>query len=125
MTRFISKAMPTLAATTALVASAVGPTVGTASAADVKCLIKISDSGQTKDFQGLLIANGDVSGSFRFSVTGSGHGNSSEIVQSGDFSAARGHAVEAGSVTLNGSSRYTAQLKVWVGGRTYVCSDRI
>ncbi|KUO57725.1 MAG: hypothetical protein APF80_02495 [Alphaproteobacteria bacterium BRH_c36] len=101
--------------------SCVGASIPASADGSVSCSIQVSRNGGMTALTGLARASSPVSGTYEFVVTSTGSGGSSNIVQSGDFSASGGQTEELGQVAVGGG--YSAKLKVRAGGRTYVCSQ--
>ena len=75
--------------------------------------------------EGVVTAKTAVEGSYRFKISSSGGSNSSDIDQSGEFTAGPKVASSLGSVMLGGSGAYEARLDVTIDGRTIRCSKRV
>ena len=84
----------------------------------VRCEIRVKNHGSTLTLEGVALAKASVSGSYSMQISSSGGGGSSDIDQSGDFSASPGAPGSLGVVNLSGSgARYVARLHVtWNGG---------
>jgi hypothetical protein len=108
----------------ALVLALMGPAASSAEASDgLKCAIRSVETAGGVELKGVVISNGTIDGRYQFVVTGGG--GSTNIMQSGDFSAEQGRPETLGVVTLGGGGRYTAKLKVTAGGKTFQCSQQI
>ncbi|MBO6719964.1 MAG: hypothetical protein JJ913_18570 [Rhizobiaceae bacterium] len=90
------------------------------------CEIKASASGSMVSLSGVFVADGAISGSYRFQVTSVGGSGNTNIRQGGGFSAGAGEEVTLGSVMLGGyGAQYDASLEITAGGETFTCSERV
>ena len=89
------------------------------------CEIHVSKRGRTTILEGIVLSSVPISGSYRLSVTSSGGGGTSDIEQSGAFTASGGEAARLGVVSLSGQAgTHTADLTIrWNGGSNH-CSQR-
>lgn len=94
-----------------------------ASQDSARCELRVSKRGGGTTLEGVVIASKAVSGSYRISVAASSGAGSSDIDQSGEFSASPGQPVSLGVVQI-GSGGYAANLTIkWAGGSTS-CSGK-
>jgi hypothetical protein len=92
----------------------------------VRCEIDVKASGGAIGLGAIVQADKPVTGSYRFSVTGSGGGGSTNIAQGGGFTAGPGDDARLGRLMLgNKGAIYDARLDVSVGGRDYHCAERV
>lgn len=92
----------------------------------IRCEIQVKERGAGVTLEGVVFAKTPIHGSYKFRVSKSGSSGSSDIDQSGDFSAGPGAASTLGTVTLGGNSgAYVARLKVNAEGRTIECAERV
>jgi hypothetical protein len=85
------------------------------------CEIRVSEQDGMTALDAVLIAKGDLSGTFEFTVDSEGSGGTSTIEQGSDFS------VQAGETTLGSASitgAYTAKLSVKHDGQTLGCEAK-
>ena len=76
--------------------------------------------------EGILYANVDVSGTYRFSVVSVGGSGNTNIRQGGAFTAASGDEATLGRVMLGGSgAAYEATLEITTFGETVACTERV
>jgi hypothetical protein len=92
----------------------------------IRCEIHVKEHGHSVALQGVAFAKTAVEGSYQLRVTKSGGAGSSDINQSGDFTAAPGEPSTLGTVTLGtDGGAYVAKLTVtWQGGSTE-CTERV
>ena len=92
----------------------------------IRCEIQVKEHGNSVALEGVVFAKTVVEGSYQLRIAKSGRSGSSDINQSGDFSAGPGEPSTLGTVTLGGDGgSYVAKLKVtWLGGSTE-CTERI
>ena len=104
--------------------AAAGATMGASQASNsdgpLSCAIETSRAGGTIAIRSVAGSERGISGSYSFSVRGSG----TNINQGGPFEVAAGKTVTLGQVMVGGGS-YDARLEVSAGGRTVSCSERI
>ena len=106
--------------------SMTGMVVQPAHAGDgTRCEIRVSRRGGMTTLEGVVMASGSITGSYRLSVTSSGRGGGSDIDQSGDFSARPGEPASLGVVSLGGGGAHTADLTVRWNGGSHHCSQRV
>ncbi len=92
----------------------------------LRCEIQVKDRGSGVALEGVVFAKTAIQGSYQFRVSKQGGSGSSDIGQSGEFSAGPGAATTLGTVTLGGNGgTYIAKLKVTSDGRTIECSERV
>jgi hypothetical protein len=92
----------------------------------LRCEIQVQEHGTSVALQGVVFAKTAVEGSYRLRVTKSGGAGSSDINQSGDFSAGPGEPGRLGTVTLGGDAgSYVAKLTVTWHGGSIECTERV
>ena len=92
----------------------------------VSCEINVADMNGAIGLGAVVHADRAVTGSYRFDVSGSGGGGSTNISQGGGFTAGPGDDARLGRLMLgNHGAVYDVRLDVSVGGRDYQCSDRV
>jgi hypothetical protein len=120
------KSFALLALPAALAVTGIGAVnAGQGSAGPVRCEIQVSEHGSGVSLEGVVYAKSAVEGSYRLRVSKAGGSGSSDIDQSGDFSAGPGAAASLGNVTLGGDGSYVARLRVTVDGRSVECTERV
>jgi hypothetical protein len=92
----------------------------------VRCEIQVRERGNSVALEGVVFASTTIEGSYQLRVSKSGGGGSSDINQSGGFSAGPDGPSTLGTVTLGGDGgAYVAKLTVtWHGGSTE-CTERV
>lgn len=85
------------------------------------CEIRVSTQDGMTALDAVLIAKGDVAGTFEFNIDSQGSGGTSTIEQGSDFSAQAGETT-LGSASITGA--YTAKLSIKHGGQTIVCEAK-
>ena len=116
-------ALAPVALTAGAISMTAVPPAAPALAADAHCELKASKRGGMTTLEGFVTPSSAISGSYRISVTSSGGGGSSDIDQSGAFSAKAGSPVSLGVVSLGGASgSYSAELTVKYGSGGTLCS---
>lgn len=91
-----------------------------------RCEIKATQQGSMISLDGVLFADSQVSGSYRFQVTSVGGSGNTNIRQGGGFAAGAGEEVTLGKVMVGGyGAFYDASLEVTLGGETFKCSERV
>lgn len=95
-----------------------------AEAGSVRCEIHATSRSGGVVLEGVVYAKSNVEGSYTFSVSKSGGGGSSDINQSGDFSASPGSPGALGTVNLGGGGSYRARLEVRTDDGSASCSER-
>lgn len=90
----------------------------------LRCEIYQSQRWGSVVLEGVVYANGAVSGSYQFQVNKAGGGGSSNINQGGEFSVGAGGKSTVGSVSLAGDGGYSATLRVTADGHSASCKDR-
>ncbi|MCB1488335.1 MAG: hypothetical protein KDJ88_12880 [Bauldia sp.] len=95
--------------------------------APVRCVINSGASGGMLTLQGLVSADVDAAGSYRFTVRNTGGGGGAKVSQGGDFALVAGETATLGQVMLgsNGTTIYDARLTITVDGETLECSERV
>jgi len=111
------------------VAPDAGPSVAPDAAAavavkPVRCEIQRSTAGGTMTLTPVVHADVAVSGSYKFRVSGSSRGGSSNIDQGGPFAVKAKEAVKLSSVSLGAGGSFDATLTVTVNGSTLGCSEK-
>ena len=92
----------------------------------VRCEIEVTAAGGAIGLGAIVQATQPVTGSYRFNVTGSGGGGSTNISQGGGFNAGPGDDARLGKLMLgNHGASYDVRLDVNVGGHDYQCSQRV
>ena len=90
------------------------------------CDIEVTEKGGMYALEGILYANVDVSGTYRFSVVSVGGSGNTNIRQGGAFTAASGDEATLGRVMLGGSgAAYEATLEITTFGETVACTERV
>ena len=108
-----------------VVAGALASTVtAEAGSGSIRCEIHANPSSGGVALEGIVYAKSAVQGSYTFRVSKSGGSGSSDINQSGDFSAAPGAPGSLGTVSLGGGGSYRARLEVTTDGGSASCSER-
>jgi hypothetical protein len=111
-----------VAAGLAMDASRAGSTAGGA----IRCEIQASSTNGMIALEGVVRADVEVSGSYRFRVKTAGGAGGSNIQQGGDFTAGPGSAVTLGKVMLGGQGAiYDASLEITSDGATVKCAERV
>jgi CsgH protein len=124
--RFSTRAVPIL-----LGLGAAGLTIGAGQAGStsdgpLRCEIHASSAGGMVSLEGVVLADVEVSGSYRFRVASAGGAGGSNIQQGGDFTAGPGGAVTLGEVMLGGQGAvYDATLEINSGGASVKCAERV
>jgi hypothetical protein len=110
------------AAGLAMDASRAGSTTGGA----IRCEIQASSTNGMIALEGVVRADVEVSGSYRFRVKTAGGAGGSNIQQGGNFAASPGGAVTLSRVMLGGQGAvYDATLEIESGGMTVLCEERV
>lgn len=95
-----------------------------AAASGLRCEIRVHEQSAGVTLEGVVHANAAVTGSYRLEVSKTGGGGSSDISQSGEFSAGPGELGSLGTVMLGGDpGAYVARLEVTAGGVRVECSE--
>ena len=89
------------------------------------CEIRVTNDHGVVTLRPMVSTSSVISGSYRLRVTNRGGGGSSQIDQSGGFSASPGESNVLGNVSLAGGGTYDARLTVDAGGRTIECNERV
>jgi hypothetical protein len=99
---------------------------GSASGEPVRCEIQASSTSGMIALAGVVHADVEVSGSYRFRVASAGGAGGSNIQQGGNFTAGPDGAVTLGNVMLGGQGAvYDATLEIISGGKTVECAERV
>jgi hypothetical protein len=92
----------------------------------IRCEIQVKEHGNAVALEGVVFAKNAVEGSYQLRVSKTGGGGSSDINQSGDFSAGPGEPSTLGTVTLGGDGgSYIARLTVTWDGGAIECTERV
>ncbi|MFZ2103393.1 MAG: curli-like amyloid fiber formation chaperone CsgH [Oricola sp.] len=92
----------------------------------VSCAIDVTARSGAIGLGAIVQASRPVTGSYRFNVTGSGGGGSTNISQGGGFSAGPGDDARLGTLMLgNHGASYDVRLDVNVGGHDYHCVETV
>lgn len=92
----------------------------------VRCEIQVKERGHSVALEGVVFATTAIEGSYQLRVSKSGGAGSSDINQSGGFSAAPGERSTLGLVALGGDGgSYLAKLKVTWNGGSIECTERV
>jgi len=91
----------------------------------IRCEIHEKSTRGGVALEGVVKTKTAVEGSYRLKVSSSGGSGSSDINQSGEFTAGPQATSMLGSVILGGDGVYEAQLDVTIDGRTIRCSKRV
>jgi hypothetical protein len=106
-------------------APAIAPDPGAAVAVKpVRCEIQRNTAGGTLTLTPVVHADIPVTGAYKFRVTGSTRGGSSNIDQGGPFAAKAKEAVKLSSVSIGAGGSFNATLTVTVDGSTLNCSEK-
>ena len=90
------------------------------------CEIQTSSANGMITLEGVVQANDEVNGSYRFRVKNAGHSGSSNIQQGGNFSADPNDITTLGRVMLGSRNAvYDASLEVTANGVTVSCDKRV
>ncbi len=127
MSRFINTTVMAMVPL-ALIAFAAHTDAGAAvpNSEPLRCEVRVAKSGSFMKLEGLVHAKSSVSGTYHLIIATSGGGGTSDIEQSGPFTATPGSPANLGTVMLGGSSaNYTAKLSVKWNGQSTSCTRRI
>jgi hypothetical protein len=92
----------------------------------LRCEIQVQEHGNSVALEGVVFAKSAVMGSYQLRVSKTGGGGSSDINQSGEFSAGPGGPSTLSTVTLGGDGgSYVARLTVTWDGGTIECTERV
>lgn len=92
----------------------------------LRCEIEVEELGSGVQLQGVVFAEQGGHGSYQLRVSKSSGGGSSNINQSGEFSARANAPTRLGVIQLGGDGgSYDAQLKVFWNGEEVVCRKKI
>jgi hypothetical protein len=108
-------------------AAAIGEGAGGAKAAGsgLACEIRIKEGASGMTLEGVVRSKTAVSGTYRFEIEAAGGGGSSDISQSGRFSADAGAPAVLGKVMLGGEGgSFVARLAVSANGERHECTER-
>src|SRR5919198_2389822 len=85
--------------------------IGPKASQPIRCEIQVKEHGNSVALEGAVFAKTAIEGSYQLRVSKSGSSGSSDINQSGDFSAGPGEPSSLGTVTLGGDGgSYVAKL---------------
>jgi hypothetical protein len=91
----------------------------------IRCEIQVKERGHGVALEGVVFATTAIDGSYQLRVSNAARGGSSDINQSGEFSAAPGEPSALGTVTLGGDGgSYVATLTVTWNGGSIECTER-
>jgi hypothetical protein len=97
-----------------------------AASGSLRCEIEVEELGSGVQLQGMVFAKQGGHGSYQLQVRISSGGGSSNIIQSGEFSAQANAPTRLGVIQLGGDGgSYDAQLKVFWDGEEIVCRKKI
>ena len=121
----ISRRSALLAAVFAAGLGAAGAAMASGGGEDgpLSCEIRKGSALGMTALEAVVHADEAVSGSYTFTVKGSG-GGSTDIRQGGAFSAGPGAPATLGKVTVGGSAAYDASLRVEADGISVECEER-
>ena len=104
----------------AFAANTMSASAGTANASsDVSCEIGAVKAGGGVELQGLARGQRKLALDYRLTIRAGSHGNSSDIVQSGQATVLPGQNAVIGTASISGVGDYIATLTVtWPGGQT-------
>jgi hypothetical protein len=109
-----------LGAAGALAAGQVGSASG-----PLSCEIEATPAAGMIVLEGLVHADQDVRGSYRFRIKSAGRSGSSNVSQGGSFAAGPGAAATLGKVMLGNNGAYDASLEVTADGARVECAKRV
>ena len=99
---------------------------GDADTADpVRCEITADDNRGLVRLSGLMHADTEVSGTYKFKVKSAGRGGNTNISQGSSFYAGPNGPTTLGMVMLSSGGVYDVELDVTADGTRYKCSERI
>jgi hypothetical protein len=108
-----------------MIGSSIGNVDAGQGGAGMRCEIAVKKRGGGVELAGVVHASAPVQGSYVLTVTKSGSGGSSDISQSGDFSAGPGKPGYLGNVMIGGDGgSYVAKLRVTGDGGSSQCVER-
>lgn len=92
----------------------------------MRCEIRTESAGRMIVLQGMVHADSDVSGTYRFEVESRGNGGNSDISQGGSFTAGPDHPATLGRVMVAAAGAiYDVSLDVTSGGAKVSCSEQV
>ena len=91
----------------------------------VRCEIVATERGNMIHLSGLMHADREVSGTYRFKVESAGHGGNTDISQGSGFHAGPNGPTTLGMVMLSGGGIYDVSLDVDADGERYSCQERL
>jgi hypothetical protein len=92
----------------------------------IRCEIQVNERGPSVTLEGVVFAKTAIEGTYQLRVSKSGGGGSSDINQSGDFSAGPGEPSTVGTVMLGGDGgSFIAKLTVTWNGGSIECIERV
>lgn len=105
--------------------SAIAGDADGARANPVRCEITAEDNRGLVRLSGLMHADTEVSGTYRFKVESAGRGGNTNISQGSSFFAGPNGPTTLGMVMLSSGGVYDVELNVTADGTRYSCSQRI
>lgn len=117
--------VPAVLGLAAIAAGAGAAGAGSYGSQPLRCEIQVDERGNSVALEGLVFAKSAIEGSYHLTVSKSGGSGSSEINQSGGFSAGPGGPASLASVTLGGGGSYIARLRVTWDGHSVECTERV
>lgn len=93
--------------------------------APVRCEIAAERSGNMVQLSGLMHADHDIDGSYRFAVKSRGAGGNTDISQGSAFHAGPSGPTTLGMVMLSANRTYDVTLDVTANGQSFTCAERI
>ncbi len=91
----------------------------------VRCEIVAERTGSMVRLAGLMHADREISGEYRFDIRGGGTGGNTNIRQGSTFHAGPSGPTTLGMAMLSAGGSYQVDLDVTANGRTYSCAERI
>lgn len=91
----------------------------------VRCEIVADDQRGMVRLSGVMHADNDLTGTYRFSVKSVGRGGSTNISQGSTFFAGPDGPTTLGMVMLSSGAVYDVKLDVKADGQSYQCAERI
>ena len=97
----------------------------TASNDPVRCEIDAAAQGGMVRLQGLMHADREIDGTYRFTVKSAGRGGNTDISQGSRFHAGPTGPTTLGMVMLSAGGVYEVELDVDADGQRFSCAERI
>lgn len=91
----------------------------------VRCEISAQNRGGMIQLSGLMHADQDIDGSYRFKVQSAGSGGNTNISQGGQFHAGPNGPTTLGMVMLSADTAYNVVLEADANGERYECEERL